>query len=328
MPVDEETLKKRWGLYLKQVGLYWEADGAKDSFAYYVWTVPGVEMEMRVGPYGAPPVMTTTMRWNEERQMVETFSDGKQYDSPIAPYDSYTPEWQTVVAEDTRIKRRLEGNRLETVIERKAGETFQPSTHLVMTAYTEAQLVERAQQQERERLAAEQAEEARRVKRGQVLGTLLVAGAGAAMVDMSGGNAQQVIGGALKGAEIANPESAMASALGAQGTSMLSSGAASASAATGGGRGSTTPGSYPTQGNLALSSCAGFTEGNYREKALSGGGDQQLYSMCGQAFEYYVMYKRAIAQGYSESEANRTYEAHRKSAAVAAQFLRDSAAKR
>ena len=43
--------------------------------------------------------------------------------------------------------------------------------------------------------------------------------------------------------------------------------------------------------------------------------------MCGQAFEYYTMYKRAIAQGYSEADANRTYAAHEDSARVANGFL-------
>ena len=43
--------------------------------------------------------------------------------------------------------------------------------------------------------------------------------------------------------------------------------------------------------------------------------------MCGQAFEYYTMYKRAIAQGYSEADANRTYAAHEQSARVAEGFL-------
>jgi hypothetical protein len=85
-------------------------------------------------------------------------------------------------------------------------------------------------------------------------------------------------------------------------------------------------GSYPTRPNLALGACAGFTEANYRQRALSGGGDQQLYTMCGQAFEYYVMYKRAIAQGYSEADANRTYAAHQQAANVASGFLQSHGA--
>lgn len=78
---------------------------------------------------------------------------------------------------------------------------------------------------------------------------------------------------------------------------------------------------YPVKPNLAATeACAGFTEQNYRQRALAGGSDVQLDTMCGQAFEYYTMYKRAIAQGYSEADANRTYDAHAKSALVANDF--------
>ncbi|MDP1588538.1 MAG: hypothetical protein Q8M07_12385 [Prosthecobacter sp.] len=68
---------------------------------------------------------------------------------------------------------------------------------------------------------------------------------------------------------------------------------------------------YPTRPNLALGAqCPGFTIANYRTHAFNGGNDQQLYSLCGQAFEYYKMYLNAIDQGYSEADANRTYDAH------------------
>jgi hypothetical protein len=70
-------------------------------------------------------------------------------------------------------------------------------------------------------------------------------------------------------------------------------------------------GSYPTRPNLAEGSqCPGFTIGNYRTHAFNGGRDQQLFALCGQAFEYYKMYLNAINEGYSEADANRTYNAH------------------
>lgn len=71
---------------------------------------------------------------------------------------------------------------------------------------------------------------------------------------------------------------------------------------------------YPPKDNwLAIQqseSCLGFTEENYRQRALADGPDVQLNTMCGQVFEYYTMYKRAIRQGYSEADAERTYQAH------------------
>ena len=66
--------------------------------------------------------------------------------------------------------------------------------------------------------------------------------------------------------------------------------------------------------------CAMMNEGNYRQVGVSGGTDVQLKTMCAQAYEYYVMYKRAIAQGYAEADANRTYAAHEQSARVAIDF--------
>jgi hypothetical protein len=135
-----------------------------------------------------------------------------------------------------------------------------------------------------------------------------------------GGSPEQVLGGALKGAQIANPNSQVAAALGAQGEAMITGGSTGATALSGAGGGA---GSYPTRPNLAADTCArvGMDEGNYRQVALSGGNDVQLKTMCGQALEYYAMYKRAIAQGYSEADANRTYAAHEQSAQVANSFL-------
>ncbi|GAB3505179.1 hypothetical protein [Pseudoxanthomonas daejeonensis] len=184
---------------------------------------------------------------------------------------------------------------------------------------------ERAAQQLAEQRAQEEASGGSGI--GRMLGTLAIATVGAATVGYHGGNAEQIIGGALVGATIANPDSAAASILGATAQELVTGGvsgmgAASSLAGMAGGGG----GSYRTRENLALSSCAGFTESNYRQKAVSGGGDQQLYAMCGQAFEYYTMYKRAIAQGYSEADANRTYAAHQQSAEVAAGYLQSHGA--
>lgn len=77
--------------------------------------------------------------------------------------------------------------------------------------------------------------------------------------------------------------------------------------------------------NMALqgSACSGFTEQNYRSKALSGGGDAQLYAMCGQAFEYYVAYKRALVSG---QDASTTYKAHQDAALNATSFYENNRA--
>ena len=68
---------------------------------------------------------------------------------------------------------------------------------------------------EQQRLAAEEQAKAAKQKRGSVLGTLFVAGVGAT-VNAYGGNSEQILGGALKGAQLANPGNSMTNALGSQ----------------------------------------------------------------------------------------------------------------
>lgn len=137
-----------------------------------------------------------------------------------------------------------------------------------------------------------------------------------------GGGAGGLLGGLLSG--LAGGGGAKAAEIAGAGSlaGALTEGAG-AGAGAGVGRAA---GKYPVKPNLAVRACAGFTEQNYRSRALSGGGDQQLLAMCGQAFEYYTMYKRAIAQGYSEADADRTYAAHKASAQVAQSYLQNNAA--
>lgn len=78
--------------------------------------------------------------------------------------------------------------------------------------------------------------------------------------------------------------------------------------------------------NLAASPCADFgvTEDNYRQASLAPGNDLQMRTLCGQALEYYSMYKRAVAQGHPE--AWRTYDAHRQASAQLTGFDRETRA--
>ena len=78
--------------------------------------------------------------------------------------------------------------------------------------------------------------------------------------------------------------------------------------------------------NLAASPCADFgvTEENYRQASLAPGNDLQMRTLCGQALEYYSMYKRAVAQGHPE--AWRTYDAHRQASMQLTGFDRETRA--
>lgn len=160
-----------------------------------------------------------------------------------------------------------------------------------------------------------------------LLGMALGAAVGGALASSGGLDANQTLGAMMKGAAVGAGNSQNAGALNSLGDSLMSN-----SGSTGGlgfgapgnaGLGGNHAGSYPTKPNLAADTCPGFTEGNYRQRALNGGGDTQLFTMCGQAYEYYTMYKRAIAQGYAEADANRTYAAHEGAALNAQNFARN-----
>lgn len=183
----------------------------------------------------------------------------------------------------------------------------------IETEALQAQLV----QMERERAQ-------RKASSGGILGVILGLGVGLLAGDAYGLDTSQTIGAAMKGVQLMNPNSELASTFGGMGEQLLTGGNTGMAAATGGAVSSAA--SYPTKPNLAGSACSGFTEGNYRQQALQGGGDSQLHTMCGQAFEYYTMYKRAIAQGASQADAERTYEAHRQAAQTASGYLSSHAA--
>lgn len=68
---------------------------------------------------------------------------------------------------------------------------------------------------------------------------------------------------------------------------------------------------YPTKPNCLSGSLAAIGRGAFDKKSIDGSADKQLASLCAAASTYYDGYLNAISQGVPESEANRTYEAHR-----------------
>lgn len=189
-------------------------------------------------------------------------------------------------------------------------------------------------QQYQQQLAQQQAQ--KKSGGGGLLGMAIGAAVGGAIASSGGLDANQTLGAVMKGAAVGAGNSQSAGALNTMGDSLLS-GSGGAMGGTGLGAtglgatglggaslgGSGRAGSYATKPNLATGACPGFTESNYRQRAFEGGGDTQLFTMCGQAFEYYTMYKRAISQGYSEADANRTYAAHEGAALNAQNFAKN-----
>jgi hypothetical protein len=153
-------------------------------------------------------------------------------------------------------------------------------------------------------------------------GGLFGALGGAMLGAMAGGNTSQVVGAAMKGAAIVDPNAA---ALGSVGDSLITGNTASVGGV-GGLAQNSGGGSYPTRPNLLDGSpaCSMMNQANYRQVGVSGGNDVQLKTMCAQAHEYYHMYLNAIAQGYSEADANRTYAAHQGAAQNAISFYENN----
>lgn len=334
--------RKRWGLYLDMIGKDWMVAPVPEreyeanmrllegNTMSYRWTLPGVEFELNVLDSVLPK---STVRWDESRQRM-VVQDGGEY---VAEADGTIVGLEQTTALGTtrsRTTRLLDGS-IQSVLEMKEGDAWR--------VYTTGRLLERTPERvaqerqkllaaEQQRLAQEQArqqeeqqrrqeEQQRRQKRGQMLGSLLIAGVGAATVTAYGGSTEQVVGGALKGLQIANPENPTAGALGDLSGTLLS-GVDSSSIAPGGSGGGAA--SYPIEPPVNLGeACAGFTESNYRALAVQAPGDDaHLYAACGQAFELYQMYLNAVRQGYSQAEAMRTYQAHQGAAANAVDYYR------
>lgn len=340
--------RKRWGHYVDMVGKTWNPSGpAQGYLTTYQWKTPGEEIELTTVTPDRKTIVSQTLRWDEARQVaISSYSGYESYlvARPDGSIES-TGKPGTLTAEYRGISRMRPDGALESESYQLKGGEWKLILRGLSSVYRpgvtppklegpptelEQQFSDAMRQNDelQKQLQADQEQRAAsKAKRGKVFGTLLVAGVGATAASKFGGSAEQIVGGALKGAQIANADNSVGAALGSTADTMLTGGAtATNGAANATGTGSVAPGSYPTQPNLATGSCAGFSEANYREKAVSGGGDQQLYTMCGQAFEYYTMYKRAIAQGYSQADAERTYDAHRQAAASASSFLSSHAA--
>lgn len=185
-----------------------------------------------------------------------------------------------------------------------------------------------AAEQAQQRRAEVKAENDRRMGFLRMIAGATVGAAAAAYIGADGSAAAEII---AKGAAAADPGNPLGQALVTTTTAAASSSAAGASASTAAAASgpAKAAGSYPQRPLAAglSGACPGFTESNYTTHAFQGGGDQQLFSLCGAAYNYYQMYKNAIKQGYPEVDANRTYDAHAQAAQVAIRFARDYAAK-
>lgn len=196
------------------------------------------------------------------------------------------------------------------------------SIHSIVTGRSDEELRATVAQQQRSAQQTAQAN-ARKKSGGGLLGVVQGAIGGATGVANAGGGGSEVMFGgavgAIAGGAGVDPGTINTSMAAATQASAPSASPASGNALTGT---RAAGGSYPTKENAlkGKAACSMMNESNYQQVGLSPGGDVQLKTMCAHAYEFYVAYKRAIAQGYSQADAERTYVAHQQSALVAIRF--------
>jgi hypothetical protein len=312
---DPASVKAAWGLYADLAGRAWANNiGGYRTIQYFEWESPGEVLLVHVA--GLDPKKQILTPPASARITLKEFRDAY---GTLAADGSLVRQNDAKDGDKTltlRTTTRLTGpTSFEEDTQKLSGGKWK---HYITVRYTAIPLG--GQANINAAIAYFQAPPSNSGGGGG--GGLLGALGGAMVGAMAGGNTSQVVGAAMKGAAIVDPNAA---ALGSVGDSLItgqtpSVGGVGGLAQSGGGA------SYPTRPNLLDGSpaCSMMNQSNYRQVGVSGGNDVQLKTMCAQAHEYYHMYLNAIAQGYSEADANRTYAAHQGAAQNAISFYENN----
>lgn len=240
---------ERWGLYADMVGKDWTTAGAGGDVGYatrlnfletsivsYRWTVPGEALEMTTDVGGIHS--TASLKWDAaSRRLVS--GEGVAY---VVEADGSITGPETTVGDLTMRTStvRLPDGSIQTTTEKKENGVWNVWLTGALIERTPRNIA-RARQKlaaaEQQRQAAEQAraqaerqarieEQQRRQGRSSVLGSLFVAGVGAVAAGVNGGDATQIVGGALKGYQIANADDPAAAQIGTQADAMITGGSA------------------------------------------------------------------------------------------------------
>lgn len=204
------------------------------------------------------------------------------------------------------------------------GKSSKPRIYRILGNTDLAMYRDRTRAHAQQLAAAQAAAATQRSSNDGLIRGLIGAAVGGYAASVAGTNASDSVGFIMKGMAATTGNTALETTANSMlGTNAggTSSATAMAGSASGAGKG------VRHDGNLAENACASlkFTSDNYREMAMIPDGDVQLRTMCGQAYEYYFMYKRAFDQG-GEAYAEPTWQAHVTAAANAANFRTNWAA--
>ncbi|MEO6432384.1 MAG: hypothetical protein ABIO29_00185 [Sphingomicrobium sp.] len=179
-----------------------------------------------------------------------------------------------------------------------------------------AAAAERKRQQALAEQRRRQAEaEAQQSEEGGIFGRAL---GGFLMGAMLGGGGEGSMDMAIAGAQAAAQGGNALEVINSIGSAVPGGGGGGAGAT--GGSMASSMSTAPVMPNTIGGSCPGMNEGNYRQVAVAGGGDTQMKSMCGLAYEHYNSYKNSVAQGYSAADQQLAYDVYQKSNQALQQF--------
>ena len=339
-------VEQQWGVIGKVVGrsyLLKNANAADDAFGTWQWIEPGKSAQIRWFKVASREPFAWEKLVRDSVSGTITGSNNLGKTAKVA-FDGATVKWHFAAPDKPKEELRRDdlvsdtGYASESYTLKKGKKrdaaTFRYEDVTArrfadISADTNQRMAAAAEKKAAAKVAAAQAP--KKKKSGGWMGAL----GGAMLGAMAGGDTSQIIGAAAKGAAMLDPGGAGSGALNTIGDTMISGasgssglGSALGNAVTGasggaGGNASASANGHP-YGNLAEGNCSMMNLSNYRTVALSGGNDVQLKTLCGQAFEYYSMYKRAITQGYAHDDLMRTYNAHKDSAAVVNQFVAEA----
>jgi hypothetical protein len=312
-PMDPAAIRAKWGIVADLAGRAWVSKLAGyRTIQIFEWETPGEVLLYHIAGLNTDETILTPP--STSKLNAEAFE--QLYGKVMADGTLVNQMYSDILKTDLRTTHRIGASgSYEQVTERLKGGKWR---HYVTSKSQQVPLS--GPPTMRAAIAYFQAPAGGSSGGGGLLGAL----GGAALGAIAGGNTEQIVGAAMKGAAMVDPNAA---ALDAVGDSLIGGNTASLGSAGGlGALGGSAGGSYPTRPNAlgGSAACSMMNQGNYRDVSLSGGNDVQLKTMCGQAFEYYSMYLRAIEQVYSEADANRTYDAHQQAALNAISFYENN----
>ncbi|MBW3568424.1 MAG: hypothetical protein KY410_10795 [Proteobacteria bacterium] len=330
-----------WGTYARLVGKRWHTEvGGLDLVSTYTWKVPGQVLEQRDHMTGMGGQVNTVIT------MIHTYDAGARLIRTTMEMGGATTSWTSKANADGSLSGGIESNGtrtdhtirlLDDTLLEVSSIVRDPGGNIVNRINAHYRDMDLGGAAPATTVTSDTADAALAAIRQGSQQVAEPEDDGPDWLDVALGVAEVAIvlsddSGAAYNAWVANksPElaglanAANAMNSGAGGPSNPLSSTSADARPTPGGVGAVSPGSYPKRESALKghAACARYNVDNYKEEfeRNSNGPDVQLHTLCAAAYNYYWMYLNAIRKGYSESDANITYNAHHDASRVALDF--------